>query len=62
MASPGPGKGCLHTSSGAIPKAIPSSLTSSLKSSRKGSISCNFMDAGSPPTLWWVLIVAEGPL
>jgi len=33
-----------------------------LKSSRSGSINFNFMCAGKPPTLWWVLIVAEGPL
>jgi hypothetical protein len=40
---------------------MPSSLTSSLKSSLRGSISDRCMEAGSPPTLWCVLMVAEGP-
>jgi len=32
-----------------------------LKSQRSGSTSLNFMDFGSPPTLWWLLITADGP-
>ena len=33
-----------------------------LKSSRRGSMSLSFMSSRRPPTLWWVLMVAEGPL
>ena len=25
-------------------------------------MSLNFMSGGRPPTLWWVLMVADGPL
>ncbi len=37
------------------------SRTSSLKSSRRGSTSASFIRSGRPPTLWWVLIVCDGP-
>ena len=40
----------------------PSSRTSSLKSSRSGSTSSRRMRSGRPPTLWWLLMVADGPL
>ena len=43
------------------PSSRPSALTSSLNSSRSGSTSFMFMRAGSPPTLWWLLMVTEGP-
>jgi hypothetical protein len=32
-----------------------------LNSSRSGSTSFMFMRSGRPPTLWWLLIVTEGP-
>ena len=41
---------------------MPSRRTSSLKSSRSGSTSASFITSGSPPTLWWLLMVADGPL
>ena len=44
-----------------MPNAIPSSLTSSLNSSLSGSIRDRWRVSGKPPTLWWVLIVADGP-
>jgi hypothetical protein len=50
-ASPGPGKGCLDTSSPSIPRSRPSTRTSSLKSSRSGSTRANRIRSGSPPTL-----------
>ena len=40
----------------------PTRRTSSLKSSRSGSMSLSFMRSGRPPTLWWLLITALGPL
>mmetsp|Transcript_11015 Transcript_11015/g.23367 ORF Transcript_11015/g.23367 Transcript_11015/m.23367 type:complete len:224 (+) Transcript_11015:575-1246(+) len=62
MASPGPGKGCRQTLFSSIPMAIPNSRTSSLNNSLIGSISFRCIEAGRPPTLWWVLMVADGPL
>ena len=62
MASPGPGKGWRQTSRSGRPSSRPTSRTSSLNSSRRGSSSFKGMTVGSPPTLWWVLMVAEGPL
>jgi hypothetical protein len=32
-----------------------------LNSSRSGSTSFMFMRSGRPPTLWWLLIVTDGP-
>ena len=43
------------------PSSTPSARTSSLNSSRSGSTSLRFIRSGKPPTLWWLLIVAEGP-
>ncbi len=43
------------------PSSRPSARTSSLKSSRSGSTSFSPIFSGSPPTLWWLLIVTEGP-
>ena len=43
-------------------RSFPTVRTSSLKSSLKGSMSSRFILLGSPPTLWWLFIVAEGPL
>ena len=58
-ARPGPGKGCLHTSSPGSPRRSPSPLTSSLYRSPRGSItSLNIIWRGNPPTLWWVFIVS----
>ena len=62
IARPGPGNGCRQTNYSGIPSFVPSSRTSSLNSSRKGSMSFRCIAAGKPPTLWWVLIVADGPL
>ena len=39
----------------------PSVRTSSLNSSRRGSTRRMFMRSGRPPTLWWLLIVTDGP-
>ena len=39
----------------------PRSRTSSLNNSRSGSTSRIFIRSGRPPTLWWLLIVTEGP-
>ena len=50
----------------ARPSYLPTSRTWSLKSSRNGSISLrpcpSAIRLGRPPTLWWVLMVALGPL
>ena len=61
IASPGPGNGCRPSSASGRPSLRPTARTSSLNSSRSGSTSLRFMRSGSPPTLWWVLIVADGP-
>ncbi len=61
-ASPGPGNGCRARNSRGRPSSAPSRRTSSLKSSRTGSMSSNPSRSGNPPTLWCVLITAEGPL
>ena len=45
-----------------MPSASPADRTSSLKSSRSGSMSFSFIRSGSPPTLWWLLMTALGPL
>ena len=60
-ASPGPGKGCRHTNSSSSPSVVPTARTSSLNNSRNGSTKANFMRSGSPPTLWWLLMTADGP-
>mmetsp|Transcript_2865 Transcript_2865/g.8722 ORF Transcript_2865/g.8722 Transcript_2865/m.8722 type:complete len:283 (+) Transcript_2865:231-1079(+) len=62
MASPGPGNGWRQTDSGGTPSCRPIERTSSLNSSRRGSISSSFITSLMPPTLWCVLMVAEGPL
>ena len=62
IASPGPGKGCRPIIFSGRPSVRPTSRTSSLNNSRNGSTSFKFIFSGSPPTLWWVLMVAEGPL
>ncbi len=62
MARPGPGKGWRFTEASGSPSSRPSRRTSSLKSSRNGSTSPSFITSGSPPTLWWLLMVALGPL
>jgi hypothetical protein len=36
--------------------------TSSLKRSLRGSTNFSFIRWGNPPTLWWLFMVAEGPL
>ena len=46
---------------GEAPSWRPTARTSSLNSSRSGSISSSFIRSGRPPTLWCVLIVADGP-
>lgn len=51
IASPGPGKGCLHSISCGRPSSCPSARTSSLKSSRTGSTKPSFIFSGKPPTL-----------
>ena len=61
MASPGPGNGWRPTISSGSPSSRPTLRTSSLNSSRSGSMSVNFMSGFSPPTLWCVLIVTDGP-
>ena len=62
IASPGPGKGWRQTIRSGIPSSSPTRRTSSLKSSRSGSTSFIFMSAGSPPTLWWLLIDSATPV
>ena len=44
-----------------MPRSRPTARTSSLNSSRSGSTSVKRMRSGRPPTLWWLLIVADGP-
>ena len=61
MPRPGPGNGCRPTISSGSPSSRPTLRTSSLNSSRSGSMSLNFMSGLSPPTLWCVLIVTDGP-
>ena len=39
------------------PSSVPTLRTSSLNSARSGSTSANCRSSGSPPTLWWLLIV-----
>mmetsp|Transcript_21332 Transcript_21332/g.63932 ORF Transcript_21332/g.63932 Transcript_21332/m.63932 type:complete len:277 (+) Transcript_21332:892-1722(+) len=41
------------------PSRRPTARTSSLNSSRNGSMSANCRSLGSPPTLWWLLMVCE---
>ena len=60
-ARPGPGNGCRQIIGFGRPSSRPTRRTSSLNSSRSGSISSNLRFFGRPPTLWWVLIVADGP-
>ncbi|KAH3661515.1 hypothetical protein OGAPHI_006362 [Ogataea philodendri] len=48
--------------SSGMPMIWPRCLTSSLNSSLSGSINLSFMSSNKPPTLWWVLMVWEGPL
>ncbi len=54
---PGPGNGCRQTNSCGIPNFSPNSRVSSLKSFRNGSINLKPSFFGSPPTLWWDLMV-----
>ncbi len=61
IASPGPGNGWRQTIRSGIPSSSPTRRTSSLNRSRSGSTSRIFMSSGSPPTLWWDLIVAATP-
>ncbi len=61
MPRPGPGKGCRPSSEGLRPSSFPTRRTSSLNSRRSGSTTFSFMCAGSPPTLWWLLMVTLGP-
>ena len=61
MANPGPGKGCRPNKLGASPNSFPTRRTSSLNKALSGSTIFNFIKSGKPPTLWWDLIVAEGP-
>ena len=58
IARPGPGNGCRHTICGGSPSSRPISRTSSLNSARSGSTSSNARSSGSPPTLWWDLMLA----
>ena len=60
-ASPGPGNGWRQIRSSSMPSARPSCRTSSLKSCRSGSTRANRIRSGRPPTLWWLLIVADCP-
>src|SRR3954451_21371234 len=60
MARPGPGNGWRPTNASGSPSSRPSSRTSSLNNSRSGSTSFMFIRSGSPPTLWWLLIVTDG--
>ena len=62
IARPGPGNGWRPTISSGSPSSRPTCRTSSLNSSRSGSISANRMSSFNPPTLWCVLMVADGPL
>src|SRR6266567_2951607 len=61
IARPGPGKGCRPTISSGRPSSRPTCRTSSLNNSRSGSMSFHGRLGGRPPTLWWVLMVADGP-
>ena len=61
MASPGPGKGWRPTILVDRPNSRPGTRTSCLNSSRSGSTSARFMRSGRPPTLWWDLMVTDGP-
>ena len=61
IARPGPGNGWRPTKASGRPSSRPSARTSSLNSSRSGSTSFMFMRSGRPPTLWWHLIVTDGP-
>ena len=56
MASPGPGNGWRWTIVSGRPNSRPTARTSSLNRYRSGSMSWKRRSAGSPPTLWWVLI------
>src|ERR671919_438182 len=58
IASPGPGNGWRQTRRSGSPSSAPTARTSSLNSARSGSTSSNRRSSGSPPTLWWDLIVA----
>ena len=44
-----------------MPRSRPTARTSSLNSSRSGSTSVKRIRSGRPPTLWWLLMTAEGP-
>ena len=57
-ASPGPGKGWRQTISSGRPSSSPTARTSSLNNCRSGSTSSKAMSSGSPPTLWWDLMLA----
>src|ERR1039458_2323425 len=57
----GPGNGWRCRISSGIPRSRPILRTSSLNRSFSGSISLSFMMSGSPPTLWWLLMVCDGP-
>ena len=63
-APPGPGPGTAAATARGCgrPSSAPSARTSSLNSSRSGSTSLSFIRSGRPPTLWCVLMVADGPL
>ena len=60
-AKPGPGKGWRCRTSSGMPRSRPILRTSSLNKSLSGSISLSFILSGRPPTLWWVLMVCDGP-
>ena len=45
-----------------MPSALPRTRTSSLNNSLNGSTNLSFIFFRRPPTLWWLLMVAEGPL
>ena len=61
-ASPGPGNGWRVTRYSGRPSSLPDWRTSSLNKSRRGStISLKSTKSGRPPTLWWLLMVADSP-
>jgi hypothetical protein len=61
MARPGTGERVAADEGLRQTELAPSARTSSLNNSRSGSTSFIFMRSGRPPTLWWLLITAEGP-
>ena len=58
IASPGPGKGWRQTISAGRPSSSPTRRTSSLNSVAQRLDELELRSSGSPPTLWWHLMLA----